>query len=85
MLFQRRRVEEDLERIRRANLPPDQLAAEDAKRRQQEAVGRRNLEGMGPKDILAMVIAVFSLILPYALAFALLYYLFFRIFFGFAG
>ena len=60
MFFQRRRVEEDLERIRKANLP---AAAEDSGEAGKEP------ERIGAKDILAMIIAIFSIVLPYVLIF----------------
>jgi len=69
MLFHnnRRRLEEDLERVRKANLPPEALEAEEA----QEMEIRRSFESgeieVTAKDILAMTIAMFSLILPYVL------------------
>ena len=58
-MFGKNRVEEDLERIRKANLPdkapaPPRPGSDDA---------------FGAKDILAMIIAVFSIVLPYALVF----------------
>lgn len=67
MLGQHRRVEEDLERIRKANRSPEQAAREDA---QERALKKRlKEEPFGAKDIFAMIIAIFSLILPYLLAF----------------
>ena len=62
MIFERFLVEEDLARIRRANLPPDQLAKEEAKEEQ----GRKNLSSLEKNDVLAMILAVMSIILPYA-------------------
>lgn len=60
MLFGKNRVEEDLERIRQANLPEEKL------NRNKE--GSEDLE-LEKGDILAMILAVMSLILPYILAF----------------
>ena len=59
-MFWKNRVEEDLARIRAANLPPENrpaLKAPDPEDR------------LGVKDILAMIIAVFSIVLPYAALF----------------
>jgi len=64
MIFDRLRVEEDLERIRKSNLPPDQLATEEAK----EALGKENRRHLERGDIFAMILAAFSIIIPYALA-----------------
>ena len=64
MIFERLRVEEDLERIRKSNLPPDQLAAEEAR----EARGKENRARLERGDVFAMILAAFSIILPYALA-----------------
>lgn len=69
MFFRHRRVEEDLEKIRRANLPAEKLSQELAEEESARQAARENLEGITAKDILAMIIAVFSLILPYILTF----------------
>lgn len=61
MFFNRRRVDEDLERIRKANLPEEKLAAEKPPEPAPERIGG--------KDILAMIIAAFSVIIPYVLIF----------------
>jgi hypothetical protein len=66
MLFSRRRVEEDLEKIRKANLPPEKL--EEERRREQK--GKENLTKLEKGDIPAMIIAAFSVLLPYVLIFA---------------
>lgn len=65
MLFGKRRVEEDLERIRQANLP-EKYAAEQEQKVQEKASKE---ERVGAKDVFAMIIAVFSIILPYVLGF----------------
>lgn len=65
MLFGRNRVEEDLEKIRRANLPPEKLAEEDKRKKEQE----ESMLLLEKNDILAMILAVFSLVLPYIIAF----------------
>ena len=61
----KRRMEEDLERIRRANLPPAALAAEEFRERADKEAIRENLKDVGPKQIFSMTIAVFSIVLPY--------------------
>jgi hypothetical protein len=66
MLFGRRRVDEDLERIRKANLPPDQLAAEEAAQRR----ARENAKEFTVRDIFSMTLAAFSIVLPYVAVFA---------------
>jgi len=60
-------VEKDLERIRRANMPPEKLAALEAK----EASEREAFLKDKPdaKDIFAMILAVLSLVAPYVLVF----------------
>lgn len=58
MFFRKNRVEEDLDRIREANLPEENL-----NKRQNDDL---QLE---KGDILAMILAVMSLVLPYILAF----------------
>lgn len=65
MLFGRHRVEEDLERIRQANLPEQQRAAQEAERQRT----RRKAGEMEKGDIPAMIIAAFSVLGPYVLAF----------------
>lgn len=62
MLFLKSKVEEDLEKIRLANLPNDNLN-EKPKEIEPEKI---RLE---KNDLLAMILAVFSLILPYFAAF----------------
>jgi len=60
MFFGKNRVEEDLQRIREANLPKEEL--NDTNEHNDDL----NLE---KGDILAMILAIMSLILPYILAF----------------
>lgn len=60
MLFGKRRVEEDLQRIREANLPEEKAHKENIK--PDDVKLERG-------DILAMTLAVMSLVLPYILAF----------------
>ena len=81
-LFNNRRVEEELERIRKANLTPEQMEAEEAnKREMKEAIQSGDIK-ITAKDILAMTIAALSIIIPYALIFVgiaiLVLYLFVR-------
>ena len=63
-MYNNRRVQEDLERIRRANQPSERL------RETEEIPQKRNDAKSAAmrltfKDILAMTIAVLSLVLPY--------------------
>lgn len=61
-------VEEDLERIRRANLPPEKQQEDHLKEiNSGESSEKLKLE---KNDLLAMILAVFSLIIPYILIFA---------------
>jgi len=81
-LFNNRRVEEELERIRKANLTTEQMEAEEAnKREMKEAIQSGDIK-ITAKDILAMTIAALSIIIPYALIFVgiaiLVLYLFVR-------
>lgn len=62
MIFDRRRVDEDLEKIRRTNLP--HLFAKEESKALSEPT-----EKIGAKDIFAMIVAVFSIVLPYVLGF----------------
>ena len=66
-MFNSRRVEEDLERIRKANLPPEIREAEEEKERKAIEAIKSGETRITAKDILAMIIAVFSLVIPYAL------------------
>jgi len=68
MLIGKHRVEEDLARIRHANLPdkyPEPPPRGKLRKREKPDPEER----IGAKDVFAMVIAVGSLILPYAAAF----------------
>lgn len=62
----RRRVDEDLERIRKANLSPEEQAREE----QEKKAAEQNMEQLSPKTFFAMIAAIYSLILPYVLVFA---------------
>lgn len=60
MIFGKNRVKEDLEKIKQANLPEDKLY-EDKK--------NTNELKLEKGDLLAMTLAVMSLIVPYIIAF----------------
>jgi hypothetical protein len=62
MLFLKSRVEEDLEKIRNANLPHENVNEKSAEHEPEGLKLEKN-------DVLAMILAVFSLILPYFIAF----------------
>lgn len=61
------RLEEDLERIRRANLPQETIEEEDAAQNAEKQRMAQIAKGITIKDFIAMIIAVFSIILPYVL------------------
>lgn len=65
MLFGKNRVEEDLKKIRKANLSDDSLQREEV---ELEKVNDNDLQ-LEKNDLLAMILAVMSLILPYIIAF----------------
>ena len=68
MLFNRNRVEKDLEKIRNVNLPSKCLSNVDTA----SGVFKNNNEDelrLEKGDLLAMILAVMSLILPYVIAF----------------
>ena len=66
MIFNRHRLEEDLERIRKSGLSPEELQAENEKELAlKEKFLSEDLK-FTAKDIFAMSVAVFTLILPYA-------------------
>ena len=60
MFFRKNKVEEDLQRIKEANLPEEKLDTTDKKH-----LDVRLEKG----DILAITLAIMSLVLPYILAF----------------
>lgn len=68
MIFKKNRVEEDLERIRNANLPYEYNSSsiKDTKIENEEDADKLKLER---GDLLAMIIAAMSIILPYIIAF----------------
>lgn len=68
MIFGKKRVEEDLDRIRRANLPPEKFKEDNRKNNNEEIDFEEKIK-LEKNDILAMILAVFSLILPYIILF----------------
>ncbi|MEG1557262.1 MAG: hypothetical protein RR368_02385, partial [Oscillospiraceae bacterium] len=68
MLFGKHRVEEDLERIRKANLTPEKAEAERLAEEQQRKRIEENGK-IGAKDFIALVFAAYSVVLPYVLVF----------------
>jgi len=85
VLFGKRRVEEELERIRSVNLPPDKTEAEVAEDITDDVIIEKPIETdevkITAKDILAMTIAAFSIILPYVAIFIIVAVLFVYFFF----
>ncbi|MDR1598630.1 MAG: hypothetical protein LBS11_01945 [Oscillospiraceae bacterium] len=74
MFFGRDRVEEDLARIRHANIPdkypdPGERRKRGLPRLRRKSGGASSAERFSAKDTLAMIIAVFSLVMPYVAAF----------------
>jgi len=72
MLFNnRKRLEEDLERIRKASLTPEKLKEEEEREEAEKKAIREALNSeetkITAKDVLAMTIAIISLLLPYIL------------------
>lgn len=61
MFFKKNRVEEDLQRIKEANLPEERFANTDKEHQDDMRLEKG--------DILAITLAIMSLILPYILAF----------------
>ena len=68
MFWLNKRVEEDLKRIRAANVPIDM----DAEPENTYVEVRPESEHIGPKDILAMCVAIFSLIGPFLIVILLI-------------
>lgn len=69
MFTNKRRLEEDLERIRSANLLPEKIIEESRIKKIKEKKAQENIENIGLGDIFAMVIAAFSVLIPYFLIF----------------
>ena len=82
----RRRLEQDLERIRRNNLPADIAEQEDEKVEQEKEQVKAALRELTFKDYLAMVIAALSIILPFIAIFlaimAVLLFLVYKFYLG---
>ena len=69
MLFNSKdRVDRDLEKIREANLTPEQLAKKREKEKAERERHAAQVEGWTWKDTLAMTIAIIQVIVPYFLA-----------------
>ncbi|MGD9568034.1 MAG: hypothetical protein AB7V48_06860 [Sedimentibacter sp.] len=66
MIFGKNRVEEDLVKIRRANLPCEKF-----QERENKKASSNDLQ-LEKNDLLAMILAVMSLILPYIAAFVVI-------------
>jgi len=62
MIFVKNKVEEDLKKIRQANLPEKHLEEESQKKKSYDFDLEKN-------DLLAMILAVLSLVFPYLIAF----------------
>ena len=105
MFFQKRRLEEELERIRKANLPSERN--DEGETDDFETTDAADTEGLAEledsrsemvedstkpavsddlrlttKDIIAMIIAAFSIVIPYALLFIGIAVLFVYLFFA---
>ena len=65
MFIKKGRVEEDLERIRRANLPAEVLACEDAVKKAESDAIKEKAKDVAPKQIFAMTLAALSVLMPY--------------------
>lgn len=81
MLFTNKdRVDRDLEKIREANLTPEQLEKKRAKEKAEREKHAANVEGWTWKDTLAMTIAIIQVILPFMLVMAVVAALIFAFF-----
>ena len=69
MLFNRNRVEEDLEKIRNVNLPEKGISNVDTTLGTFKNSRNEDELRLEKGDLLAMILAVMSLILPYVIAF----------------
>jgi len=72
MLIRSSRVEEDLERIRAANLPPETLAGEDAAKKADTGLIKDKTKDVTSREIFAMALAALSVVLPYVGVIALI-------------
>ena len=64
------RVDSDLEKIKEANLTPEQLEKKRAKEKAEQERLAAQVEGCTWKDTLAMTIAIIQVILPFMLVMA---------------
>ena len=64
------RVDSDLEKIKEANLTPEQLEKKRAKEKAEQERLAAQVEGWTWKDTLAMTIAIIEVVLPFMLVFA---------------
>ena len=64
------RVDSDLEKIKEANLTPEQLGKKRAKEKAEKERLAAQVEGWTWKDTLAMTIAIIQVILPFMLVMA---------------
>ena len=70
MLFiNKKKVDEDVEKIRHYYMSPEQLHQELEQEKKDRDKIKENLEGFGFKDVVAMTIAIIEVLLPYLLAF----------------
>lgn len=61
------KVDEDVQKIREYTLSPEQLQREIEKKEQEKKKHDEAVEGFGFKDVVAMTIAIMSVLLPYML------------------
>ena len=74
------RVDSDLEKIKEANLTPEQLEKKRAKEKAEQERLAAQVEGWTWKDTLAMTIAIIQVILPFMLVMAAVMALIFMFF-----
>ncbi len=68
MFFIRKsKVDEDVEKIRAYTMSPEQLQQEMLKKEAERKQHDEEVEGFGFKDVVAMTIAMMSVLLPYVL------------------
>lgn len=68
MFFIRKsKVDEDVEKIRAYTMSPEQLQQEMLKKKAERKQHDEAVEGFGFKDVVAMTIAMMSVLLPYVL------------------
>ncbi|MCL1831108.1 MAG: hypothetical protein FWG21_06720 [Oscillospiraceae bacterium] len=76
-----KRVNDDLSKIRRSNLDPEQREKEDLELEEDKKQTKAKLKDLTFKDYIAMVIAVFSIIIPYLLILFAVLFLFVFLFY----